>query len=345
MSEYRSTCDLGELAQRVKLARSVAVVSHSRPDGDAAGSILAVSRALRLLGTRVDAIFTGAVDPNILALAEAGEVRLDTAGPIDPLVELAIVVDTGSQSQLEPLDVWLRGMGDRVLGIDHHARGEDIARHRVVDTSAASTTQIVTRLMDLLGVDVRSAGPGCRRTIAEALFVGLATDTGWFRYQSADAAVFALASRLLDAGVDRIALYQALEENGRVPRLAATARALASITHHAGGRAILMSLSPADFAATEATSDDVGGVVNIPLEIGSVGLSVLLTETKPGVTKASFRSKSRPDGTPWLNVSDFASKFGGGGHALAAGARFACAIDEARTRVADAIARDEGLLL
>lgn len=343
MTAYASTCDIAAIAARLRGANTVAILSHSRPDGDAAGSILALARALRVLGKRVDAVFTGAVDPNILALADAGEARLDTAAPLDPATDVIVVVDTGAFSQLEPLDGIVRQLSARVVGIDHHARGDAVAPDRVVDTSAAATTQIIARLIDELGVDLRRTAPNGTRTIAEALFVGLATDTGWFRFQSADAAVFALASRLLEAGVDRIALYQSLEENARPARLAATAVALASLRSLCGGRVATMALSHADFLATKATSDDATGVVNIPLEVGVIAMSALMTESQPGITKVSFRSKPRTDGRPWVNVSDFAAQFGGGGHALAAGARVKVALPEARAQIEAAIEAIKGL--
>ncbi len=343
MSEYKSTSDLNEIARKLQAASSVAIISHARPDGDAAGSILALSRALRVMGKSVDAIFTGQVDPNIRGLAEVGEVRLDTAAPIDSGIDHLLVVDTGSWNQLAPLDVAVRAFGERVIGIDHHARGEEVAATRFVDTTAASTTQVLVRLIDELGIDLRQTAPGGCRTIAEALFVGLATDTGWFQFQNATPAVFALASRLLDTGVDRVGLYRALEENGRPERLVAMGRALASLELLRESRVAVMALSHADFKSTGATTDDAGGVVNIPLEIGCVRMSALLTESQPGITKISFRSKPRPDGRPWVNVSDFAAKFGGGGHVFAAGGRISAATEEARRRVNEAISLLEGI--
>ncbi len=339
MTAYESTGTIADIVAALKGAASLAIVSHARPDGDAAGSILALSRALRALGKPVDAVLTGDVDPNILALAETGELRRDSASPMRTDVELAVLVDTGSWGQVEPLDGWLRSMAPRVLGIDHHARGDAIAALRVVDTRAASTTQIVARVIDGLGLDLGTTAPGGKRTIAEAIFVGLATDTGWFRYQNADAEVFALAARLVGMGVDRVALHQSLEENARPERLAVMARALASLTWHAGGRVAMMGVAGADFAATNATTDDLGGVVNVPLEVGAACVSILMTESKPGTTKVSFRSKPRADGAPWLNVSDFASQFGGGGHAFAAGAKFSGDISCAREGIERALAR------
>ena len=337
MSTYLSTTDFPSIARRLRAASHIAVVSHAKPDGDAAGSILAITRALRSMGKRVDGIFTGVVDPNIQALAAPGEIQLATVSPPDPAIDLVVLVDTGAWSQVEPLDVWLKSMAGRIVGLDHHARGDDIASDRVVDCSMASATQLVVRLIDELGVPLIAAGATAKFSIAEAIFVGLATDTGWFRFQSADAAVFALASRLLSHGVDKMALYQLLDENGRPVRLAAMARALSSLTFHLNGRATVMALSHDDFAQTGANSDDVGGLVNVPLTIGSVAMSVVLTETHAGITKASFRSKPAPSGAPSVNVSDFAAQFGGGGHAQAAGAKLMLPLADARRTVELAI--------
>lgn len=337
MSQYASTCDLAKIAARIKGASHLAVLSHAKPDGDAAGSVLAVARTLRSLGKRVDAVFTGVVDPNILALAAAGEIVPSDAWKPAESIDLAVLVDTGTWSQVEPLDGWLKSMAGRVVGLDHHGRGDDVASDRVVDTSMASATQLVAKLVDELGVPMITPNGSPRYSIAEALFTGLATDTGWFRFQSADAPVFTLASRLLALGVDKVALYQLLEETGRPARLGAMARALSSLTFHAGGRVTVMSISHADFAATGANSDDVSGIVNVPLAVGPVCMSVVLTESQPGITKISFRSKPAPSGAPCVNVSDFASQWGGGGHALAAGARISQGLADAKAIVERAV--------
>ena len=98
-----------------------------------------------------------------------------------------------------------------------------------------------------------------------------------------------------------------------------------------------MALSHDDFAQTGANSDDVGGLVNVPLTIGSVAMSVVLTESHTGITKASFRSKPTPSGAPSVNVSHFAAQFGGGGHAQAAGAKLMLPLADARRTVELAI--------
>ncbi|MSR43915.1 MAG: hypothetical protein EXS15_00945 [Phycisphaerales bacterium] len=341
MTPYESNTDLVGIAARLRAASHITVMSHSKPDGDAAGSVLAITRALRACGKRVDGFFSGTVDPNIQGLANVGEIQHAPTTLPNEGCDLVVVVDTGAWSQVEPLEGFLRTMKGRVVGVDHHARGDDIADQRVVDVSMASATQLIVQLIDVMGVPLVAPGADAKFSIAEAIFVGVATDTGWFRHANADSRVFALASRLLDCGVDKIALFQSLEENGRPSRLAVLARALNSLSYYKGGRVAMMSVSCADFTATGAKSDDVGGLVNVPLTIGDIKLSVVLTESEPGVTKASFRSKNT-NGVAEVDVNSFAARFGGGGHVLAAGAKLKMPLQVARVLVESEIATLQG---
>jgi phosphoesterase RecJ-like protein len=336
MSSYASTASIAQIADRIRGASHIAVLTHARPDGDAAGSVLAAVRAMRAVGLRAKGYFCGSVDPNIQSLAQSDETVHGNPPTMDSTIDLALLVDTGSWNQVEPLDGWLKSMAGRVVGLDHHGRGDPIASDRVVDTTAAAATQVVAELVDALGIDLRQHGG--RHSIAEALFVGLATDTGWFRFESVTPAVLALASRLLAAGVDHTHLHQVLEENGRPARLGITARALSSVTLHREGRIAIMLLGESDFAATGAGSDDIGGIVNIPLTIRGIEMSCLLSEQSTGITKCSFRSKPMGEGHRDIDVNAFAAQFGGGGHVRAAGARIAMPLAQARARVESAVA-------
>jgi len=338
---YTSTIDAAKAASMLRSARRVAVVTHWKPDGDAMGSLLALTRALRALDIDVQAFVAGPMDPNVLALAAPGEVVVAPERMPGADRDLAVVVDTGAWSQLEPFQEWLRGMRGKVIGLDHHARGDDVADARIVDTRCASATQVVASVVDAMGVPL--AGPdGARGSIAEAIFAGMATDTGWFRFKSADAAVFALASRLLALGVDSQRLVQMLDENERPTRLGMLSRALASIEYVGSGTVAIMHVGPEDFAAAGARQEDIGGIVNAPMVVGSVRVSILLTQV-PGegaVTKVSFRSKpATAEGQRFTDVNQLAAEFGGGGHAQAAGARIDMPVLDARALIRAAAER------
>ena len=111
-----------------------------------------------------------------------------------------------------------------------------------------------------------------------------------------------------------------------------TARALGSARFLAGDRAVLMSLTPQDFAETTARPEELSGLVNYPMSVGSLEVSVLVSEVEPGGVKASFRSKPPMDptpGHPFIDVNQLAARFGGGGHVHAAGARIDLPLAEA----------------
>lgn len=328
---YESTADWATIAERLRSAERVAVTSHRKVDGDAIGSIVAVVRMLRRLGVAADAIVTGALDPALAAIA--GDVPLvpgDDGAPDVPEPEVIAVVDTGAWSQLEPIEAWLRERSDRIVGIDHHARGDDVAAMRIVDPTASSTTAMLLHLVDALGLDL---DPG----IAEPLFLGLATDTGWFRHSNGDAPAFRAGARLLEAGVDKPALYQAIEETHRPARLGLAARLLGSLRFVRGGEVAISRITQADYEETGGGSSDLVGLVNQPMSVGSVRISILATESEPGVTKFSFRGKPAGPGWNAADVNEIAGDFGGGGHVFAAGGRIAAPIDEAIERVVGAV--------
>lgn len=338
-SSYASTATYEQLAQRIDAARNIGLVSHFKADGDSMGSMLGLARALLSRGQRAEVLLTGPVDTNLLLLAgdtPAQRVEeLPNARPADDY-DLIIVLDTGAWSQLETVADWLREHRDRVIGIDHHAHGDDVAALRVVDPTMASTTQMVVNLLDVMNVPIA----GGMHSIAEALFLGLATDTGWFRHNNAGAEVFRVAARLLAAGVDKSRLHRLIEESHRPARLALAARALSSIIYAANGTVAIMSLGLKDFEESGGTLEDLTGMVNLPLVVSSIEVAILLTQTEPNRTKASFRSKSSSnplDPDELVNVNELAQQFGGGGHIHAAGARLNLNLPEARESILEAI--------
>ena len=342
---YASTATPAELGAALRASQQALLLSHAKPDGDAIGSLLAVRECLVGRGAQAEIVLMGPIEPSLLEIgselvargaAPDGRLRRleqDGLPPSEP--DLVVVVDTGSWAQVEPMAPWLKARSAIIVGIDHHAGGsEDLAGRRHVDVGCASTTQALVPVLE-------AAGASLSPVLATALYMGLATDTGWFRFPSADSAVFALGARLLAAGAERDWLYALLEQNARPPRLALLARALASLELHRGGAASIMTLSREDFAETKAGPEDAGGFVNEAMALRTVRLSILLTQVEAGVTRASFRSKPRLPGEPpeaLVDVNRLAAQFGGGGHVHAAGARLKADLAEAKARVAAAIA-------
>lgn len=336
---YESNSSYAELARRIGRARRIALTTHEKPDGDALGSLLALHRAMRARGQAPDIFVVGPLDAGLSTVAEPTPLRDADRDPPDDDYDLIVLVDTGAWTQVATLAGWLRRHHDRVVGIDHHPRGDAIASARVVDTTAASTTMMLLSLLDELGVEPS----GERGGIGEALFVGLATDTGWFRFANADARAFAAAARLLDAGVDKTRLHRIVEEQHRPQRLVLLARALEGLEYYREGVVAVMGLSSEDFRVAGAGPEDVTHLVNVPMVVRSVRVSILLSEHEPGTTKLSLRSKPlQPEerGTTLdrlIDVNRLAARFGGGGHVHAAGARVDANLDETRRRLVETI--------
>ncbi|MDP7008680.1 MAG: bifunctional oligoribonuclease/PAP phosphatase NrnA [Phycisphaerales bacterium] len=331
---YVTTSTFENIADRIRCANRIVVTTHRKPDGDAIGSVVGMYRALRSLGKEVENLIIGPLEHGLAIIAGDTPIRfVEESGVPEEAPDLIIVLDTGAWSQLEAIEPWLREHAELVIGLDHHANGDDVAGDRIVDVSAAAATQVVLELLETMDIDIGS-GTGC---IAEALFVGLATDTGWFRFSNADARCFADASKLLQHDLNRYDIYRSLEETARPARMALLQRMLASL--EIVGNVAIMVLRSTDFGEAKGDSTDLVGLVNTPMVIEGVQASILLTDSNPGITKMSFRSKPAlvNDPTSLIDVNKLASEFGGGGHVHAAGARVKEPLEAVKTRLLEQI--------
>lgn len=329
------------IADRLRCASAVATITHSKPDGDAIGSSLALTRTLERLSKRAVAVypppwrsrFDRIVGETPIVPMPPGE--HDVVTPFEP--EEIVVVDTRAWSQVAEAGRWLRNNHEHVLVIDHHKHGdEDMGAVAAIDPSAAAACQIVAKLcVELLGVKDAAALP---LDIAEPLYLGLATDTGWFRHPSVSASVMALAASLLRAGANHAKLLYETEQVERPQRLAMMRAALDSLEMHEQDRVAIMSLRRADYARAGAESEDAGGFVDIPLCVQSVLVTAVLTEASDTTTKISLRSK-RPGVVDGLvtDVNRVAMTFGGGGHVQASGALAHESLDRAKALLLEAI--------
>ncbi|MBS0192218.1 MAG: bifunctional oligoribonuclease/PAP phosphatase NrnA [Phycisphaerales bacterium] len=359
--KWGSTTDLPSIAQWLRTKTKVVVVTHVKPDGDAVGSSIALTRALNLSGasagtavslpSRARAWYFGprpswirrvVGDTPSLSIENASEIEHEHADAV-------VIVDTGSWVQVEMVKPWLAQHTADTAVIDHHAQGDpDIAPRRVVDTTSAAAAQIVAELCRIL-LNKKSLAD-LPREVAEPLYLGLATDTGWFKHSNVTPAVLRVASELLAAGVDHAALYVNIEQRERLPRLKLLGRALDSLKLFDENRVAIMSITKADFASTGAQPADSGGFADHSQTLETVMVTAVLTEadaaefgmqSKPGekLTKISLRSKSVAGS---VDVNAVAKEFGGGGHVRAAGAKVALGLDETKTRLLDAIRRHWG---
>ena len=301
--------------------RRVLVTTHVRPDGDALGTAAAMALGMRrrqidsrvLLLSRLPAKYAFVLKENAIGYDEVdpGWPRDFSAEPYDAL----LVVDTGTWSQLPGLRERLDGWEKPRLVLDHHLTQESWADVKLVEPQAAAAGEIAAELLAQWNVPIDLP-------IATALFLAIASDTGWFQFSNTRPATLRLAAELMEAGVDTDKMYQHLYQNERAERLALQTRAQDSLELLHEGRLAVMSVRKSDFQQTGAGMSDTENLINVPLQIRSVEVSILMIEPPDGsAIRVSLRSKGQVD------VARFAEQFGGGGHARAAGLKLPGAFD------------------
>jgi phosphoesterase RecJ-like protein len=318
------------LIDRLSSSRHVLITTHVRPDGDAIGTSAAMSLALRskkidsevlLLSRMPDKYAFIFKDHNIRSCnLEAGCPDLDFS-KFDAL----LVVDTGTWSQLPGLKDRLNGFPGPRLVLDHHLTQENWADVKLVDTKAAAAGEIAAELLKQWHVPYDPP-------IATALFLALASDTGWFQFSNTTPHTMRLAADLMEAGVKTDRIYQLLHQNERIQRLELQTIAQQSLELLKDNRVAVMTLRKLDFQKCGADMTDTENLINIPLQVQTVEVAVLIVEPlDSGPIRVSLRSKNS------LDVAKFAEQFGGGGHARAAGLKIPGNLEEIRTKIVQAL--------
>jgi bifunctional oligoribonuclease and PAP phosphatase NrnA len=292
----------------LRTARKLIVVTHENPDGDALGSLLAMWDILRALGKDADAF----IDPRELPLPQEYRfLPLDDAlhePPADLAERTVVFVDCGSLER-NPA-VAFRRDGTHILNIDHHHDNTLFGTVNLVDPMASCTAEIIWDLMHGLGVEPT-------REIAEALYVGLITDTGKFMYENTTPRAHEMAAELIEAGVDVPEIYRRVYEGVPYGKLALLARGLAKTRRYDDGRLTMTQLDAADFAESGAQESYSEGVIDHLRAVEGTAVAALVRDrisAGDGERKVSLRASDER-----VDVSRIARAQGGGGHRGAAG--------------------------
>jgi phosphoesterase RecJ-like protein len=306
---------------------SILITTHIQPDGDACGSLVALRDTLSALGKKTELVlpselpewhkFLFAEKPAILGKDVTIE-QLKQGQFFEP--DLIVLIDVNSNNQLSKLSEYLKQNDKPVLVIDHHVTNDGLGDVELTDTDAAATGIIV---FDLL----RYANWPVTDKIAQALFVAIATDTGWFRFPNTDNRAYQACADLTKAGANSPELYRRIYQNSSCQRLKLTAAMLNTLELHFDERFATQYLLQQDFEQTGAELMDTENLVNECQRIGTVEAAALLVELKNGRVKCSLRSKGA------IDVRKIATKLGGGGHDMAAGVHLHGPIEKAKELV------------
>lgn len=289
------------------------LLTHRRPDGDALGALAGMALALRALGQTPAVALYEPLPPRYAPLLGGtpwrrwDQERMTLSADCDAVV----ILDTCARQQLEPVAEWLADAPPTAI-VDHHATTDEIGRRagdlRVIDPTAGAACLLIHEWVQHVQIPLASE-------LATALYVGLATDTGWFRFSNTDARMLHAAAALVAAGVAPDRLYNALYQQEPAAKLRLIGRMLERLELHANGQLAVLTLRQADFDAAGADRTMTEDLVNEAGRIAELEATVLCSEEPDGAVRVNFRSRTR------LDVAALAARFGGGGHARAAGAR------------------------
>jgi phosphoesterase RecJ-like protein len=303
----------------LRRAERFVVLAHEHPDGDALGSLIAMQEILTALGS--DSLMF--IDPGDFPLpyeyAFLPLPSLIDSPPSDVEERTIIFLDCGNVERT-PAEVFQRS-GARIVNIDHHHDNTQFGTINHVVPSASCTAEIVWDLMQGLGVTPTL-------TIAEALYVGLITDTGRFMYENTGPRAHMMAAELIEAGVDVHEVYRHVYEDLPPGKLALLARGLANVERYDGGRLTVSALSANDFTESGAEESYSEGVVDHLRAVRGTAVAVLVRERLMNGDGQPQHKVSLRASDERVDVSRIARAQGGGGHRAAAGFTTAMSHDE-----------------
>jgi phosphoesterase RecJ-like protein len=297
---------LGELREADKFV----LISHEHPDGDALGSLIAMQGILAALG-KDSLMFVDPIDfplpDEYTFLPLSG---LIDAPPADVVERTIVFLDCGNLERT-PAPEFQRD-GAHIVNIDHHHDNTRFGTVNWVVPEASCTAELVWDLMHGLGVKPTPA-------IAEALYVGLITDTGRFMYENTSSRAHQMAADLIESGVDVHRIYHHVYEDVPYPKLALLARGLANVERYDDGRLTLTQLRASDFDDAGAEESYSEGLIDHLRALRGTAVAALVRDRLSNGDGRAPRKVSLRATDARVDVSAIARTQGGGGHRQAAG--------------------------
>jgi bifunctional oligoribonuclease and PAP phosphatase NrnA len=307
---------ISEIVRAVRAGRRFLVITHVKPDGDAVGSVLALTFMLRKLGKEADAFCADPLPVGYDFLAGAEDIRNRVVDP--SFYDVAVTVDCGDFQRVGDELAEAVARIPLLINIDHHVGESSFGQISWVQPSASSACEMLYRLCSPLGVPLDP-------DIATQLYTGILTDTGSFRFSNTNRDVLEIAATLVASGAQPSVIAQYVYDSGQPQRLRLLARVLATVTFHADDRLATAELSQKMLTETGTSHLDSEGFINELRSVRPVMLAMLFREGENGTVHVSMRSKGDVD------VARFAQKYGGGGHRLAAAFHVSGGLDAVRS--------------
>ena len=314
-----SKTELSDIVEVFRRAQSFLVLSHPGPDGDAVGSTLALAHFLEALGKKqVMCVNDDPVPRTYRWLSGAKRiVRTDACPPVS--ADMVVLIDVsrrdrvGNAAQVIP-------DSRPVVVLDHHLEQRPEGDLNFVDPTRSSVGEIVADLFEAAGLQMSLEAAQCA-------YVALVTDTGGFSYTNTTPRCHRIAARLLEAGVDAAGVSARVFDTMSVPKFDLLRRVVQRMQRDVDGRLAHTYLKMQDMDEASAGIEDLDGLANFARNIEGVVVGAMFRELAPKETKVSLRAR------PPFNCAQFLERFGGGGHAGAAGATLEAPLADASQQV------------
>jgi bifunctional oligoribonuclease and PAP phosphatase NrnA len=313
----QTSTDLQAVAAALREHDRFLVVTHENPDGDALGSLLATTLALRGLGKDVEMYLGGSGSlPREYAFMQLDGLRRDL--PADLEQRVLVAVDCAKADRIGP-DPEPVERASLVLDIDHHHDNTRFGDLNLIVADASSTGEVLRDVIRELDIELTPE-------LAEPLYIALVTDTGRFQYTNTTPKALRLAAELVEAGADVHQVFQQVYESVEFAKLKLLARALDRARVLEGGLIVVSHLLRKDFAEVGAAEAYSEGIIDSLRAVEGAELAALIRE--PPRDAGPTRRVSLRASVDELDVSAIARRFGGGGHRQAAGFSSDASIDE-----------------
>ena len=317
--------DCQRLQEVLKTPRSIGIVTHRNPDGDAYGSSLALYFYLSKLGHKVHVVSPNDCPGFLKWMPGQDDITifehdLKSASLILENSEVVFALDFNALHRLgDMMGDFMETLNPFYVMIDHHQEPDDFANISYVDPTICSTSQMVYQFMDSMG-DLALMD----EKIATCLYTGILTDTGSFRFPATDSNTHRIVANLLDHGADNAEIYRKIHDVNTYDRLQLLSRALHNLVVLKNYHTAYITLSQNELNRHNFQRGDTEGFVNYALSLKNVIFAAIFIEDrKQKIIKISFRSSGS------FSVNEFArDHFSGGGHINAAGGRSETSLQE-----------------
>ncbi len=308
------TLTLADLCQYLKDNDNYLVLTHASPDGDTLGSAYALKLGLKKLGKKVQVICPDEIPHKYDYFIDDSE--------CDFIPETVVAVDVADIKLLG--DLWER-FEDRIdLNIDHHVSNTHYAKKLYLDETASATAESIYEILDELGVEFDS-------NIANALYTGLSTDTGCFKYANVTVRTHEIAAKLHSIGVDAAEINRKMFDTKSKGRVKMEMMVLNSAEFHFEDRCMMLAVTLDIQNKTGCSKSDMEGVASMSRSVEGVLVGVAIKESQKNVFKISLRTYDP------LDASAICKKLGGGGHKAAAGCTVEGTLKEAKAAILSAV--------